>query len=122
MGCYLQHLHGFLVNRRSLPIVSFLQISEISGNTVFPWLWSLPHKLIDRDTLLVQDHFPPFIRRASLEVQNSTVTGKRVMPQECLVLRKAENTAGPVEGGALTELEVILIGKPEQRESLGIRP
>ena len=92
MGCYLQHLHGFLVNRRSLPIISFLQISEISGNTMFPWLWSLPHKLIDRDTPLVQDHFPPFIRRASLEVQNFTVTGKWVMPQECLVLRKAENT------------------------------
>ena len=90
MGCSLQHLYGFLVNRRTLPVASFLQISKSQG-TLFPWLWPLPHKLVDRDTPLVQDHLPPFIRRALLEIQLSAMTGKWATPQECLVLKEAEN-------------------------------
>ena len=50
MGGCLQHLHGFLVNRRILPIVSFPQISEISGNIVSLAVASAPQTGGERHT------------------------------------------------------------------------
>ena len=125
MGCCLQHLHGFLVNRRILPIVSFLQISETSGNIVSLAAVSAPQTGGERHTPCPR----PFPTMYQESIIRDTALGndREAGHTPRMALREAEikcrGLGSRASGrGALKGLEAKLTGKLEHGESSGIRP